>query len=60
MKIKIDKDMVQFAPENEDETVMTETFWKLMVDCVRFNKKLVPVGEYTPQKQNPARFIVEG
>jgi len=30
-----------------------------MVDCVRFNKKLVPVGEYIPQKNNLARFVVE-
>ena len=60
MKINMDKDLVEFVPENDDETAMLEALWQLMVDCVRFNKKLVPVGEYIPQKQNLARFVVEG
>ena len=60
MKITMDKDLVEFVPENDDETAMMEALWQLMVDCVRFNKKLVPVGEYIPQKQNIARFVVEG
>jgi hypothetical protein len=59
MNIKIEKDLVEFGPENEEETAMLEDLWKLMVDCVRFNKKLVPVGEYIPQKKNLARFVVE-
>jgi hypothetical protein len=60
MKIKMEKNLVEFTPENEDETAMMEALWQLMVDCVRFNKKLVPVGEYIPQKKNLARFVVEG
>jgi hypothetical protein len=60
MKIRIDKDLVEFEPEGEEETAMLETLWRLMVDCVRFNKKLVPIGEYIPQKSNLARFVVEG
>jgi len=59
MKIKIEKDLVEFGPENQEETVMMEALWKLVVDCVRFNKKLVPVGEYIPQKKNLARFVVQ-
>jgi len=60
MKIRIDKDLVEFEPQGEEETAMLETLWRLMVDCVRFNKKLVPIGEYIPQKSNLARFVVEG
>ncbi|MBW1741355.1 MAG: hypothetical protein JRJ42_09530 [Deltaproteobacteria bacterium] len=60
MRIKIDKDLIEFAPENEDETTMMQVLWQLMVDCLRFNKKLVPVGEYIPQKKNLARFVIEG
>jgi hypothetical protein len=60
MKITMDKNLVEFVPENDDETTMLEALWQLMVDCVRFNKKLVPVGEYIPQKKNLARFVVEG
>ena len=32
----------------------------MMVDCARFNQKLVPVGEYVPGKSDVARFAVEG
>ena len=60
MKIAIDKELVEFEPESDEETAMMETLWRLMVDCVKFNKKLVPVGEYIPQKRNLARFVVEG
>ena len=59
MKITIDKELVEFEPESDEETAMMETLWRLMVDCVKFNKKLVPVGEYIPQKRNLARFVVE-
>ena len=30
------------------------------VDCARFNKKLVPIGEYIPQQSEFARFVIEG
>ena len=32
----------------------------MIVDSVRFNKKLIPVGEFVPQKNNMARFVIEG
>ncbi len=59
MKISMDKNLVEFVPENDDETTMLEALWQFMVDCAKFNKKLVPVGEYIPQKKNLARFVVE-
>ncbi len=60
MKIDIDKNLVEFTPENADEKAKLESLWKLVVDCVRFNKKLVPVGEYVPAKNDFARFMIEG
>ncbi len=60
MKIEINKNLVEFTPENEDEKKKLEALWRLMVDCVRFNKKMVPVGEYIPSKNNLARFAIEG
>ena len=60
MKLNIEKNLVEFTPENEDETSKLEALWRLMVDCVRFNKKLVPIGEYIPGKNNFARFTIEG
>ncbi len=60
MKINVEKNLVELTPENSDEKAKLEALWKLMVDCVRFNKKLVPVGEYTPGKNDFARFMIEG
>jgi len=59
MKIKVDKTLVEFTPENEHETLAMEKVWNLIVDCVKSNKKLVPVGEYVPIKRNLARFAIE-
>ncbi len=60
MKIDIEKNLVEFTPENADEKAKLEALWKIVVDCVRFNKKLVPVGEYVPAKSEFARFMIEG
>jgi hypothetical protein len=60
MKINIEKNLVEFMPERSDEQARLEELWKIIVDCVRFNKKLVPIGEYIPQKNNLARFAIEG
>jgi len=54
-----EKNLVEFQPENDDETAALSKLWDVIVDCVKFNKKLVPVGEYVPAKENVARFTVE-
>lgn len=59
MQIKVDKNVVELVPENTRETTELEKLWNVMVDCVKFNKKLVPIGEYVPQKSNLARFAIE-
>ncbi len=60
MKISIDKNVVEFVPANSEETAALETLWRIMVDCMKDNKKLEPIGEYVPQKENKARFVLEG
>jgi len=60
MKIHIDKNLVEFTPENPDEKVKIEALWRVLVDCARFNKKMVPVGEYIPGQNDFARFAIEG
>jgi hypothetical protein len=60
MRINIEKNLVEFTPENPDEQLKLEALWRTVVDCVRFNKKLVPIGEYIPQKNEFARFAIEG
>lgn len=60
MQINIEKNLVEFTPENPEETLKLEALWRTMVDCVRFNKKLVPIGQYIPQQNDFARFAIEG
>jgi hypothetical protein len=59
MKISIDKNTVELIPQNDQETMQLQQLWNTIVDCVKFNKKLVPIGEYIPQKSNQARFAIE-
>lgn len=60
MDISIDRNVVEFRPENVKETEAMELLWRIIVDCVRESKKMVPIGEYIPEKENRARFVVEG
>jgi hypothetical protein len=60
MKITREKSLVEFEPESEAETKMLGELWDVIVDCAKFNKKLVPVGEYVPMKENKAQFTIEG
>ena len=59
MKITVEKNLVEFTPENEEEAQAMTQVWGLVVDCVKFNKKLVPVGEYMPPRTGTARFAIE-
>ena len=59
MKIAINLNLVEFTPENEQEEKDLDEVWKIVVDCVRANQKLVPVGEYVPGKSEFARFAIE-
>ena len=60
MKIKVDRNVVEFSPETKQETGDLEILWRVIVDCIKDNKKLVPIGEYVPVKENLARFTIEG
>lgn len=59
MQITIDKNLVEFKPESKAEADNLQELWSLLVDCIKFNKKLVPVGEYIPPRTTVARFAVE-
>ena len=39
---------------------MLSWLWLMMVDCARFNQKLIPEGEYVPAKNSTASFADEG
>ncbi|GAF86906.1 unnamed protein product [marine sediment metagenome] len=60
MEIRIDKNLVEFTPGSESETKQLEELWRVIIDCARFSRKMVPIGEYIPSKRNMARFAIEG
>jgi hypothetical protein len=62
MNINIEKNIVEFKPESAEEAKQLESLWKTIVDCARFNKKMVPMGEFVPkhEEKNIARFVIEG
>ena len=37
-----------------------EGLWRTIVDCARFSRRMVPIGEYLPSQKNMARFAIEG
>lgn len=59
MKITRDKTLVELTPENPQEAKDLDALWKVIIDCVKSNKKLVPVGEYIPGEKEVARFNIE-
>ena len=59
MKITINDDIVELRPESEGEAQDLAALWNVVVDCIRYNKKLVPVGEFTPGKNDRASFHIE-
>lgn len=59
MKIKIENDLVELVPDGDEETKQLSALWDTIVDCVKFNKKLVPVGEFIPGTTEQARFAIE-
>ena len=59
MKFHMEKNIVEFYPENDNEKDSLELIWKQLIDCVKETKKLVPIGEYVPEKKNVARFTIE-
>ena len=60
MKINIDKNLVEFGPETAEEKSKLEQIWRMLVDCAGISKKLVPVGEFVPNKNDKgASFYIE-
>ncbi len=61
IKIDLQKSQVILSPENDEEKAKLTALWKILVDCVGDSRKLVPVGEYVPQKgEQGASFHIEG
>ena len=60
MKIRIDKDLVEFTPENAAETAELEALWIKMGNCLGSTKQLQPIGVYVPSESRTATFHIGG
>ncbi len=60
MKIRIDKDIAEFIPENAAEAVELEALWIKMGNCVGATKRLEPMGVYMRATDKSASFHIEG
>ena len=60
MKIRLDKAIAEFIPENGRETAELESLWIKMGNCIGDSKSLEPIGVYVPQENNVARFFIKG
>ena len=60
MKIRINKDIVEFIPEHAAETAELEALWVKMGNCVGKTKALQPMGVYVPSEKNVAVFHILG
>ncbi len=59
MKIEIEGTLLKMTPENAKEKDELLKLWNTVVGCIRDNKKLVPVGQYTPGVKDVAMFNIE-
>ena len=59
MKIELEGTLLKMTPENEREKTELNQLWSIIIDCVKENKKLVPVGQYIPGMKEVATFNIE-
>lgn len=59
MKIELEGSLIKMTPEGDREKEELNQLWTLITDCVKENKKLVPVGEYLPGMKEVATFNIE-
>jgi hypothetical protein len=59
MKIELEGTLLKMTPENDREKEELNQLWTIIIDCVKDNKKLVPVGQYLPGMKEVATFNIE-
>lgn len=59
MKIELEGTLIKMTPETEQEKQELNQLWTIIIDCVKENKKLVPVGQYIPGIKEVAVFNIE-
>ena len=59
MKIELEGSLLKMTPESDREKEELNQLWTIIIDCVKDNKKLVPVGQYIPGMKEIAVFNIE-
>ena len=59
MKIELEGTLLKMTPENDREKKELNQLWTIIIDCVKENKKLVPVGQYILGMKEVATFNIE-
>ena len=59
MKIELEGTLIKMTPENDREKNELNQLWVILIDCVKENRKLVPVGQYLPGMKETAVFNIE-
>ena len=59
MKIELEGSLLRMTPENDREKKELNQLWTIIIDCVKENKKLVPVGQYILGMKEVATFNIE-
>jgi hypothetical protein len=59
MKIELEGTLLKMTPESAREKEELNQLWTIIIDCVKENKKLVPVGQYMPGMKEVATFNIE-
>ncbi|MDP2157119.1 MAG: hypothetical protein Q8K68_05365 [Nitrospirota bacterium] len=59
MKIELEGTLLKMTHEIQREKAELNQLWSIIIDCVKENKKLVPVGQYIPGMKEVATFNIE-
>jgi hypothetical protein len=59
VKIDIEGTLLKMTPETAKEKEDLAKLWNTIIGCIKDNKKLVPVGQYTPGLKEVAMFNIE-
>jgi len=59
MQLTVEGSQIKMIPETEHEKENLDALWKLLIRCDQDSKHLCPVGEYLPDRDGAACFVIQ-
>jgi len=59
MTITVEGSQIKMVPDTDHEKENLDALWKLLIRCVVDSKVLCPVGEYLPDRDEAACFVIQ-